>query len=197
MQNGVIIHAYSDHLCTEYKRCVPTDTALSTYVSCYEQCPETTAGFYPAIIDQNRNEKSCFPIRCCDFIQPLTSVPDIKRYGDGTVVETADGDMRALYFTISMIADATCIGVTKFKLKEKTGDQALFDDAIANDEATGIITTTTNVKSFEETAYYEVYVDDNLVTNTPDFTIKNTKDFCFANNENKCSYSDTTGTTIY
>ena len=60
-----------------------------------------------------------------------------------------------------------------------------------------MITITTNIKSFEETAYYEVYVDDNLVTNTLDFTLKNTKDFCYANNETKCSTSDLSGTTIY
>jgi len=75
------------------------------------------------------------------------------------------------------------MGQTKYVLKEKDDVQSKFDDVIENTEQSGQILITTNIKSFTEIAYYEIYVDDNLVTNTPDFTIKNTKDFCFGNYE--------------
>jgi len=66
-------------------------------------------------------------------------VPDIIRYGDGTVLETPDGDIRALYFDVPNLTDNHCQDRTKYVLNEKDGDQSKLDGILVNNSLTGEI----------------------------------------------------------
>ena len=91
------------------------------FFSCNVECP-SDASTYAA---QEKHTKSCFPRNCCEYkVLTQTTVPDITRYGDGTVIDTVDGDIRALYFDYRNIAVTDCVGRTEYKLKANGGDQS-------------------------------------------------------------------------
>jgi len=88
-------------------KCESQILSTDKYFSCFTGCPSSLATY----AGEEKHQKSCFPAQCCEYkVFSQATVPDIVRYGDGTVISTADADVRALYFDVPNLAVTQCQG---------------------------------------------------------------------------------------